>query len=131
MYARDLTCQTLGIVLDEVAPGRASMHMVVAGNMVNGHGITHGGYIFLLADAAFAYACNSYGPVTVAQSAQVAFLRPSRAGDRLSAQAVERTRHGLYGIYDVTVCRDDGVVIAEFRGHSIMLSRGLPTVDEA
>jgi len=129
MYARDLTCQTLGIVLDEVAPGRASMHMVVTANMVNGHGITHGGYIFLLADAAFAYACNSYGPVTVAQSAHITFLRPARVDDRLTAHAVERARQGQHGIYDVTVHRADGQVIAEFRGHSVVSSRGISTVD--
>ena len=130
MYARDLTCQTLGIALEDVGPGRASMRMVVTANMVNGHGTTHGGYIFLLADAAFAYACNSYGPVTVAQSAHITFLRPARVGDQLTAQAVERARQSQYGIYDVTVHRAEGQVIAEFRGHSVVLSRGVSTVDK-
>src|SRR4051812_2156690 len=92
MYARDLTCQTLGIRLDAVAAGRASLRMRVTETMVNGHGMAHGGFLFLLADAAFAYACNSYGPVTVAHSAQVTFLQPAAVDDELRADAVERAR---------------------------------------
>ncbi|WP_412543475.1 hydroxyphenylacetyl-CoA thioesterase PaaI [Longispora sp. K20-0274] len=122
MYARDLTCQTLGITLDDVAAGRAVLGMRVSGNMVNGHGIAHGGYVFLLADAAFAYACNSHGPVTVAQAAQVTFLRPARVGDLLTAEAVERARLGRGGLYDVTVTGPDGEVVAEFRGQSVSLA---------
>jgi acyl-CoA thioesterase len=113
-------------VLDEVGPGRAVMSMPVTPTMMNGHGIAHGGYVFLLADSAFAYACNSYGPVTVAQSAQVTFLRPVAADDRLRAEAVERVRFGRNGIYDVTVTTSGGVVVAEFRGHSVMLSGPAP-----
>ncbi|GAA2150909.1 hydroxyphenylacetyl-CoA thioesterase PaaI [Kitasatospora kazusensis] len=122
MYARDLTCQSLGIALDEVAPGRATVSMRVAATMVNGHGTAHGGYLFLLADAAFAYACNTHGPATVAQSAQVTFLQPCAVDDELIAEAAERTRYGRYGIYDVTVRRPEGPIVAEFRGHSVMLS---------
>jgi acyl-CoA thioesterase len=122
MYERDLACRTLDIRLDEVGAGRAVMSMSVTAAMANGHGIAHGGYVFLLADAAFAYACNSYGPVTVAQSAQVTFLRPVAVEDRLRAEAVERARFGRNGIYDVTVSTIDGAVVAEFRGHSVMLS---------
>lgn len=122
MYARDLTCHALGIALGDVAPGRASLSMRVGEAMVNGHGIAHGGYLFLLADAAFAYACNSYGPVTVAQSAEVTFLQPAAVGDELVAEAVERVRYGRNGIYDVTVRRADSTVIAEFRGHSVTLA---------
>jgi len=87
MHARDLTCKSLGIALEEVEPGRAVLSMQIAEDMVNGHGIGHGGYVFLLADAAFAYACNSHGPVAVAQTAQVTFLQPVRPGDRLAAEA--------------------------------------------
>ncbi len=123
MHAKDLTCKALGIALEEVEPGRAVLTMQVAGDMVNCHGIGHGGYVFLLADSAFAYACNSYGPVTVAQTAQVTFLQPVRPGDLLAAEAVERARQGRTGLYDVTVTRrDDGAVVAEFRGHSVTLS---------
>jgi len=122
MYANDLTCQTLGILLDDVGPGRARVRLRVAETMTNGHGTVHGGYLFLLADAAFAYACNSYGPVAVAQSAQVTFLRPAAIHDELVADAVERARSGRTGIYDVTVRRAARDVIAEFRGHSILLA---------
>ena len=97
--------------------------MVVTDKMVNGHGIAHGGYLFLLADAAFAFASNTHGPTAVAQSAEVTFLRPVAVGEGLLAEAVERTRVGLNGIYDVTVCRLDGTVIAEFRGHSVLLTQ--------
>jgi acyl-CoA thioesterase len=126
MYARDQTCQSLGIALDAVAPGRATLSMRVSETMVNGHGIAHGGYLFLLADAAFAYACNSYGPVTVAQSAEVTFLQPAAVGDELVAEAVERVKYGRNGIYDVTVRHADGQVIAEFRGHSVTLAGARP-----
>ena len=123
MHARDLTCKALGITLEEVGPGRAVLAMRMAEDMVNGHGIGHGGYLFLLADAAFAYACNSHGPVAVAQTAQVTFLRPVQPGDLLAAEAMERARQGRGGLYDVTVTRrDDGAVVAEFRGHSVTLS---------
>jgi acyl-CoA thioesterase len=118
MYAGDQAARALGISIDEVAPGRASARMRVTGDMTNGHGIAHGGYIFLLADTAFAYACNSYGPVTVAQACQITFLRPAREGDELIAAAAERVRTGRNGIYDVSVRRAAGEVLAELRGHS-------------
>jgi acyl-CoA thioesterase len=122
MYARDLACQTLGMLLEEVAPGRATVRMRITETMVNGHGIAHGGYLFLLADAAFAYACNTYGPVTVAHSAQITFLRSATVGDELLADATERARYGRNGVYDVTVRRPDGEIVAEFRGQSIVLA---------
>ena len=103
----------------EVSPGRARLRMTIADTMVNGHGIAHGGYVFLLADSAFAYACNTHDAVTVAASADVVFVAPARGGDVLEADAVERTRSGRSGIYDVTVRRvPDGEVVAEFRGGS-------------
>jgi acyl-CoA thioesterase len=122
LYARDRTSQALGIVVSDVAAGWARLQMRVEEAMVNGQGTIHGGYLFLLADAAFAYAANSHGPVAVAQSAQAAFLRPAMPGDVLVAEAEERSRVGLNGIYDVTVRRPaDEMVIAEFRGHSVVL----------
>ncbi|MFD3775772.1 hydroxyphenylacetyl-CoA thioesterase PaaI [Streptomyces sp. NPDC058612] len=121
MHRRDATCRRLGIGLKDAAPGRATVTMRVDESMVNGHGTAHGGFLFLLADAAFAFACNTHGPVTVAQGAQVTFLRPSHAGDDLVADAVERGRFGRSGIYDVTVRGAGGEVIAEFRGQSQML----------
>lgn len=118
LYAKDRTCELLGIALQDAGPGRATVGMRVAETMVNGHGIGHGGFLFLLADAAFAFACNTYGPATVAQGAQITFLRPAEVGDELVAEAVERSRVGRSGVYDVTVRRSDGVPIAEFRGQS-------------
>ena len=121
MYAADEASRALGIRLLAVAPGRATMDMRVTAQMVNGHGICHGGYLFLLADSAFAFACNTYGPAVVAAGADVAFLAPVREGDRLVAEAVERVRSGRSGLYDVTV-RRDGEPVLEFRGRS----RSLP-----
>ncbi|QKW40479.1 hydroxyphenylacetyl-CoA thioesterase PaaI [Actinomadura sp. NAK00032] len=127
MYARDKVAQDLAMEVVEVAPGRARLRMAVAETMVNGFGIAHGGYVFLLADSAFAYACNTHDAVTVAASADVVFVASARAGDVLEASASERVRFGRSGIYDVTVRRvPDGDVIAEFRGGS--RSRGAPVI---
>jgi len=126
-YARDATCTSLGITVDQVRPGGAVLRMRVTETMTNVHGSAHGGFLFLLADAAFAYACNSHGWAAVAQAAQVTFLRPAAVGDVLVAEALERARHGRGGIYDVTVRRAGGAVIAEFRGHSTALAGSPPT----
>ncbi|MBV8195866.1 MAG: hydroxyphenylacetyl-CoA thioesterase PaaI [Candidatus Dormibacteraeota bacterium] len=117
MFADDQASQGLGIVIEAVSPGRASARMRVTPAMVNGHAIAHGGYIFLLADTAFAFACNTLDPA-VAGAAEIVFVEPARVGDELIADAVERTTFGRNGVYDVTVRRADGTVIAEFRGHS-------------
>jgi acyl-CoA thioesterase len=122
IFARDRTCHALGIQLDKVTCGYARLSMRTTEDMVNGHGVVHGGYLFLLADAAFAYACNTYGPMAVAQSADITFLQPAAAEEYLTAEAVERTRLGRVGVYDVTVTRADGDVIAEFRGRSVLLA---------
>ncbi|SDI76384.1 acyl-CoA thioesterase [Actinokineospora alba] len=117
MLSDDLASASLGIELLEAGPGRATMRMTVTETMVNGHAIGHGGYVFLLADTAFACACNSHGPVTVAAGADITFVASVKLGDELVATALERTRYGRSGIYDVTVTRGDEVV-AEFRGRS-------------
>ncbi|MBZ4019145.1 hydroxyphenylacetyl-CoA thioesterase PaaI [Streptomyces purpurogeneiscleroticus] len=117
MFAADQASQRLGIELLEADQGSAVLRMTVGETMVNGHGIAHGGYLFLLADTAFACACNSHGPVTVAAGADVTFVAPAKQGDVLLARAEERTRYGRSGIYDVSVQRG-GEVIAEFRGRS-------------
>ena len=117
MLAGDAASRTLGIVVRDVASGAATATMTVREDMVNGHGITHGAYVFAVADTAFACACNSHGPPTVAAAADITFVAPSRAGDVLEARAVERARFGRSGIYDVTVRRGDEL-IAEFRGTS-------------
>jgi acyl-CoA thioesterase len=124
MYGNDQASQAVGIRVDEVAPGRVRVSMDVTGPMVNGHGIAHGGYVFLLADSAFAFACNSHGEAAVARTCDIEFLAPARAGDRLVAEAVERARRGRSGIYDVSVRREaDGELLAEFRGHSRVVQR--------
>jgi acyl-CoA thioesterase len=118
MYDADLASRHLGIQIDQIAPGRATARMLVRDTMLNGHAICHGGYVFLLADTAFAFACNTYGPTTVAAACDVVFLGPAHLGDELIAEATERHRFGRSGIYDVTVHLPDTTVIAEFRGHS-------------
>jgi acyl-CoA thioesterase len=122
MMAADRASAALGIELIDVGPGRARVRMTIRADMVNGHDIAHGGLIFTLADTAFACACNSWGPVTVAAGAEISFLAPGRLGDVLEASARVRARSGRTGIYDVTVRRGDDV-IAEFRGRSSELRR--------
>jgi acyl-CoA thioesterase len=122
MMARDEASRGLGIELVDRGEGRAVTRMTVREDMLNGHAMAHGGLVFTLADTAFACACNSFGPVTVAASADIVFVAPARAGDVLMAEAVLRTRFGRAGLYDVTVRRDgDRAVIAEFRGRSHQL----------
>jgi acyl-CoA thioesterase len=126
MFDRDKASRELGIELVEAGDGNAVARMRVTDSMVNGHGLTHGGYVFLLADTAFACACNSRGPVTVAAGADVTYLQPTKAGDLLEARATERATSGRSGVYDVTV-RCDGDVVAEFRGRSRVISPGRPS----
>ena len=143
MWADDAASRALGMTLDEVRPGYARLSMQVRADMVNGHAICHGGFVFSLADSAFAFACNSYNRSTVAQACDIVFVAPARLGDTLVAEAVERTRFGRNGVYDVRVRRDAGAdvpaaigapggaaggsartqevggeVVAEFRGRS-------------
>jgi acyl-CoA thioesterase len=117
MFSADRASRGVGMELVEAGQGRAVLRMRIAPTMINGHAIAHGGYVFMLADTAFACACNSAGPVTVAAGADITFLRPVREGDVLTATATERASVGRSGIYDVTVSRDDEIV-AEFRGRS-------------
>jgi acyl-CoA thioesterase len=121
MWADDVASRGLGMALIAVAPGQATLAMTVTAPMVNGHNICHGGFIFTLADSAFAFACNTYNERTVAQHCAITFVNPAKLGDHLVARAVERTRAGRSGIYDITVTREEGFVIAEFRGHSRMI----------
>lgn len=118
MWAEDSATQGLGMVLGPVSPGRAVISMDVTQPMVNGHGMCHGGYIFTLADSAFAFSCNTYNQRTVAQHCSVTYLTMARLGDRLTASAIEASRQGRSGIYDIMVSKDDGTVVAIFRGHS-------------
>ncbi|MET7426696.1 hydroxyphenylacetyl-CoA thioesterase PaaI [Dactylosporangium sp. NPDC005555] len=119
----DLASRALGMRLGDVSPGLATVQMRVRDDMVNGHGICHGGLIATLADSAFAIACNTYDDVTVAAGFDVTFVAPAKPGDELTATAAERVRQGRSGLYDVTVRTADGSVIAEFRGRSRALGR--------
>jgi acyl-CoA thioesterase len=129
MWAEDQASQGLGMVVERVSPGEAVISMTIRPEMTNGHGICHGGFIFTLADSAFAFACNTYDQRTVAQHCAVTFLQPGRRGDTLTAHAVERNRSGRSGIYDVTVRNSQGEVVAEFRGHSRTISGTLLAPD--
>ena len=122
MYARDPASQGLGITLDGVAPGHATMSMAIRADMLNGHGSCHGGYIFTLADSAFAFACNSYNLTTVGAACSIDYLAPGREGDVLTADAVEQALAGKSGVYDVRVSNQDGRAIALFRGKSIRVA---------
>jgi acyl-CoA thioesterase len=117
MFQADRASADLGMELLEAGDGTATVQMNISATMVNGHGIAHGGYVFMLADTAFACACNSKGPVTVAAGADITFIAAVHCGDELIASAWERVSYGRSGIYDVTVrCGDE--IVAEFRGRS-------------
>ena len=118
MWADDNASRGLGMALQAVGPGTARMAMAARPDMVNGHGMCHGGFIFTLADSAFAFACNSRNVKCVAAQGVISFLRPARLGERLVATVEERHLAGRSGIYDVRVTGSEGQVIAEFRGHS-------------
>jgi acyl-CoA thioesterase len=134
MFAADEASRALGIALVEAGDGTAVATMDVTASMVNGHDIAHGGYVFLLADTAFALACNSHGPATVAAGAEISFVAAGRLGDHLVATAAERTRYGRNGIYDVTVHRvtpDGPETVAEFRGRSRVIAQETRKRDES
>ncbi len=118
MWDDDRASQRLGMKIEHVAPGEATLTMEVTGQMTNGHGTAHGGYIFALADSAFAFACNSYNQRTVAQHCSITYIAPVSEGDHLTANARENARSGRSGIYDVRVVNQHGQHVAEFRGHS-------------
>lgn len=118
MYERDPTSRGLGMTLDAIRPGYARMSMRVRDDMLNGHATCHGGYIFMLADSAFAFACNSHNFNTVGAGCTIDYLAPGRPGDVLVAEAVEQALQGKTGVYDVAVSDQDGRKIALFRGKS-------------
>ena len=117
MWKDDDASKGLGMEIVEIGPGRATLTMTVQPHMVNGQRIAHGGFIFLLADSAFAFACNSHNERAVAAQCNISFIKPGKLGDRLVATAREISRSGRSGIYDVRVTMENAV-IAEFRGHS-------------
>jgi len=129
MYERDPASQALGMALDVIRPGYARMSMRVRDDMLNGHGTCHGGYIFMLADSAFAFACNSHNVNTVGAGCTIDYLAPGRAGDVLVAEAVEQALSGKTGVYDVVVTDQDGRKVALFRGKSHRVAGHVVPVD--
>lgn len=118
MWKNDHASQNLGMTLDHIAPGEATLSMTITEAMSNGQGNCHGGYMFTLADSAFAFACNSYNQLAVAQHCSISYLMPCRIGDRLTATATEVSRRGRSGIYDIRLTNQAGEHIGEFRGMS-------------
>ena len=123
MMRRDRASAALGMVVEQDLPGDAIVSMPIRPDMTNGFGLTHGGLVFTLADTAFAIACNEDERVTVAAGADIAFLKPTSAGQVLTAHAVRRFRRGSTGIYDITVTDETGEVVAEVRGRSLATDR--------
>ena len=122
MYERDPASQALGMTLDAIKPGYARMSMRVRGDMLNGHATCHGGYIFMLADSAFAFACNSHNFNTVGAGCTIDYLAPGKEGDVLTAEAMEQALQGRTGVYDIEVTNQEGRTIALFRGKSHRVS---------
>lgn len=122
MWRRDTAARSLGMQLEAISPGSATLSMTVRADMVNGHHICHGGMIFSLADTAFAYACNSYNKNTVASACHIDFLAPAKEGETLEAEAVEQSAAGRTGVYDITVRNNHGKTIALFRGKSYRIN---------
>ncbi|MCM0613242.1 hydroxyphenylacetyl-CoA thioesterase PaaI [Marinobacter sediminum] len=118
MFARDQASQKLGMEIVSVAPGKAVLTMTVSEDMIQGHGSCHGGYLFTLADSAFAFSCNSYDKATVASGCSIDYMAGAKAGDVLTATAEEQSRGGRTGVYDVTITNQDGRTVALFRGKS-------------
>lgn len=128
MWDRDPASQALGMKLSEIRPGYALMTMPVRRDMLNGHQTCHGGYIFMLADSAFAFACNSHNHNTVGAGCTIDYVAPGREGEMLVAEAVEQTLSGKTGVYDVKVSNQDGRLIALFRGKSHRVSGSVAEV---
>ena len=129
MYERDPASKGLGMRLDEIRPGYARMSMRVRPDMLNGHASCHGGFIFTLADSAFAFACNSHNFNTVGAGCTIDYLAPGREGDLLTAEAQEQALAGKTGVYDVTVTNAEGKTIALFRGKSHRVSGTVVNAD--
>ena len=129
MYKDDFATQAMGITFDTLGEGTATLSMIVRKDMLNGHGMAHGGFMFALCDTAFAYACNSRGVATVAAGCSIEYLAPAFEGDTLIAVAKEQYQQGRQGIYDVVLSHMSAAaepestpqVIALFRGKSAQI----------
>jgi acyl-CoA thioesterase len=122
MFARDRAAHHMGITVLDCNLGTASVSMTVQEWMLNGHHVCHGGFIFTLADTAFAYACNGGNQNTVAAGCSIEFLAPGKLEDCLTAHARERVQRGKHGVYDIDVINQNGELIAVFRGKSARIA---------
>lgn len=118
MWENDSASQRVGMKLVEIGVGSATLTMTIGEEHLNGHKICHGGYVFMLADSAFAFACNSYNQLAVAHQNSIAYAAPGKLDDILTAKAVEVSKSGRSGIYDVTITNQNDEALAHFRGHS-------------
>lgn len=130
MFSRDQASQQLGMKIISVAPGRAVLTMTVDSRMVQGHGACHGGYLFTLADSAFAFSCNTYDKATVGSSCNIEYVSPAKEGDLLTATAVELSRGNRTGIYDITITNQAGQVVVYFRGKSYQVRGSVRRLEE-
>nr|WP_245936851.1 hydroxyphenylacetyl-CoA thioesterase PaaI [Undibacterium pigrum] len=122
MFASDAATRGLNMQITHVAEGTATLSMLIRHDMLNGHKTCHGGYLFTLADSAFAFACNSRNQVTVAAGCSIEYLSPGREGDLITATATEQSLTGRTGIYDARLINQHGQLIALFRGKSHKLN---------
>lgn len=125
LMQRDDASRHLQMNVESVSPGTATITMSVQDYMIQGHGSCHGGYIFSLADTAFAFACNTYNKVTVAQGCSIEYVKPGKLGDTLMASCCEVSRGRRTGVYDVCVENQEGLIIAVMRGKSYQLGTAL------
>ena len=130
LWANDHASQKLGMEIKNISPGCAELAMTVANDMTNGHGICHGGFLFTLADSAFAFSCNTYDQCCVAQHCTISYLAPAFAGDKLLAAAHEVSRQGRNGIYDIRITNQKLETIVEFRGYSRTINGTLLSPDK-
>lgn len=118
MLKDDEATPALGMRILDIAPGQSRLQMTVTRMMLNGHGTCHGGFIFSLADSAFAFACNTHNQRTVAQHCSISYLAPAFEHDQLTAVATELSRTGRSGLYDVLIRNQNDELLAVFRGHA-------------
>lgn len=130
MFSRDQASQQLGMKIVSVAPGHAVLTMPVDKRMIQGHGACHGGYLFTLADSAFAFSCNTYDKATVASGCSIEYITPAKEGDLLTATAEERSRGNRTGVYDITITNQDKQVVAYFRGKSYQVRGSVRRLEE-
>lgn len=128
MWEDDHASKAMGMQVLAIGPGTATVTMTVRQDMLNGHDICHGGLMTMLADTAFAFACNAYNEVTVASGFDVNLISSARKGDVLTARCTEISKSGRTGVYDVGVRNQRDEAVVAFRGRSYTV-KGKPVVE--